>query len=290
MELFKSARTATKAPRGRLVTIALSAALLALPLCPSSSQGAEAGKIGGSGSGIGALRLLAGKFAARTDGFSFQVLPSLGSTGGIRAVIDKAIEIAVSARPLSETERANGAREQLCIETAYVLVTSRDNPPPLRSDEIAAYFRETAPSWPDGASARIVLRPKDESSSGYLAENFKEMREALDVARKRIEAHIAASDQENAELAERLDGSLAVMTLLQLVSEKARLRAIALDGVEPTVENLQNGRYPHKARICLVTAGEPIPAARAFLDFISLSEGAQILRQSGGLLVPSTKQ
>ena len=57
----------------------------------------------------GAVKLLAQAYAKTQPDARITVLPSMGSGGGIKAVVAGAIQIAVSARPLSEAESKAGA-------------------------------------------------------------------------------------------------------------------------------------------------------------------------------------
>jgi hypothetical protein len=58
-------------------------------------------------------------------------------------------------------------------------------------------------------------------------------------------------------------------------------RALALNGVAPTVANVTNGTYPLRRTLYLVTLGEPTPAAQAWLDFVRSAEGQRLVAEAG---------
>ena len=61
-------------------------------------------KIGGTGAALGTMQVLAQAYAKTRPDAKITVLPSMGSGGGIKAVLAGAIQIGVSSRPLSEAD------------------------------------------------------------------------------------------------------------------------------------------------------------------------------------------
>ncbi len=58
-------------------------------------------------------------------------------------------------------------------------------------------------------------------------------------------------------------------------------RAISLDGVQPTIENIKDGTYPLARKLYFITLGEPKPGARAFIDYVLSPEGQEIATENG---------
>lgn len=81
--------------------------------------------------------------------------------------------------------------------------------------EVAALFADPDARWSDGVPLRIVLRSRDDSDNVALTDNFPDMAAALQAARRRPDVPAAATDQDNAELAQKINGSLAVISLLR---------------------------------------------------------------------------
>jgi phosphate transport system substrate-binding protein len=65
------------------------------------------------------------------------------------------------------------------------------------------------------------------------------------------------------------------------------VKGIKLDGVEPTQENAQSGKYPVTRKLYMNTKGEPSPLVKAFIAYIRGPEGAKIIQKNGFL--PLTK-
>lgn len=215
------------------------------------------------------------------------ILPSLGSTGGIRAVAQGAIGVGLSARPLSAEERGLPVIAMPYARTPFVFASSRGEPAPMLSTrQIADMYRGNPVTWPDGSPVRVILRPGNDASVDALRAVGPAMAEALAIAASRKGLKLAPSDQDNAVALENLAGSLGGITLAQLLSEQRKLTVIRLDGLEPSAKALSEGRYPHAMTLYLVTGASPSPLPREFIAFVRSPRGADILRKYGQLPVP----
>jgi phosphate transport system substrate-binding protein len=84
--------------------------------------------MGGTGAATAMLTQLFEAFGGSKKGIVLQVVPSLGSSGALRALDDGALDLAVSGRALTSEERAKGLTQRLAIRTPYVLITSHPKP------------------------------------------------------------------------------------------------------------------------------------------------------------------
>jgi len=112
------------------------------------------------------------------------------------------------------------------------------------------------------------------------------MSAALDEAHRRRGIPMGATDQENADLALRTAGSLAITSLIQLRAERLALRPLPLDGVEPTAETVADGSYPFPFRICLLLPARPSAAGQRFVSFVTSPEGRDMLLSLGAVEEP----
>ena len=260
-------------------------ALAAIVLCMASptTGRAEALRTGGTGSIYEALRSLGAAFAATDPGTTIEVIPSLGSSGGIAAVADGALDFSVSARPLKPEEAARDLTEMVFACTPFVLVSSHPNPNGIKSVEVARFFESTTSAWADGTPLRVILRPKSESDTTILGDMFPGMATAIDQVRMRPEVPVAATDQDNAQMAEKIPGSLVAASYTQIVTEKRDLRFVAIDGAEPTLENFERGAYPFTKKYHFVFQPEKSPVVERFIAFLISPDGEKILRDTGNL-------
>lgn len=264
----------------RLAILACAAAIAA---CGQPAN-AETVRIGGTGGALGMLRHIAKSFADRS-GDTLDVVPSLGSGGGIRATGDGAIDLSITGRTLTEQEQARGLMEVALIRTPYIFATSNPGPIAMAGRDIVQVYAEAAPSWSDGTRIKLILRPLAEDDNAVIGSMFPAMASAMQLARLRTELPIATTDQDNAELAEQLPGSFAGMTYTQLLSERRNLRAIAIDDVAPDMAAFESGRYKFGKVFHIVSRRRADGAIGRFLSFLASDEGIRAMREAGCLPV-----
>jgi phosphate transport system substrate-binding protein len=194
-------------------------------------------RLGGTGTGLGVQRRLGAAFMQQRPSIAAMVLPSTGSTGGIRAVADGAMDIAFSGRLLTAEEQKLNLITVPVLRTPVVVITSHPTVTNVTHEELAEIFSNRRQNWADGMPIRVILRPKSESTLASMAEAFPDVGRALEVAHNQRELPVATTDQDNFALAEQLSGSLSVALQLQYVTEPARIRALSLDGVAATPKN-----------------------------------------------------
>src|SRR5688572_28373009 len=95
------------------------AALVALAAMAASAPAwAEHITAGGTGSVTELLRRAGAEFEART-GIKLDIVPSMGSGGGVLALQDNVLDIAVSGQPLSKEALAKGLHVALSLLTPF---------------------------------------------------------------------------------------------------------------------------------------------------------------------------
>jgi phosphate transport system substrate-binding protein len=256
--------------------------LLGGPLLAGNLAAAESLKFGGTGSAIGMLHQVGAEFTAASE-VKIDVIPSLGSGGAIRALADDNLDVAVSARPLKPEESAKGLNQVAVLRTAYVLATSHPDPKGFRAGDFPKIFSADKPTWPDGTPLRIILRPRSETDTALLGELFPGMDKAIEGARLRAEVPVAATDQDNVELAQRTPGALIGTTLTQLKTENRTLHVVPLDGVEPTLANFESGAYPFTKKLYFIVRANSGPEIQRFVEFLGSAQGVKALRATDTL-------
>ncbi len=242
--------------------------------------------IGGTGSALGTMQIVAGEFMKVNEGSTVDVLPSLGSGGGIKAVLDGAIDIGLSTRALEDEERARGAVEIEYGRSPFVFAVSQDNTVTgFKINEIVDIYSGKTLTWPNGMLIRLILRSEREKDTVVMKSISAEMKAAVESALSRKGMIFTTTDQETADRIIEVPGVMSTATLALIISEKRPIRALALDGVKPSIESLGDGSYPLYITFRIVTKKEPSPLARRFIDFVHSETGRSILQKNGHVVM-----
>lgn len=255
----------------------------------SSAIAEEVLKMGGVGSVLGSMKLVAEAFEKSNPGIKVQILPSLGSTGGIKAVSNGAIDIGLSGRHLKEDERRQGSVEIEYAKSPLVFVTNKNNKVSgLSIRELVEIYEGKRQNWPDGTRIRLVLRPASDVDTSIIENISPEMSKAVKNALSRPGMIVAITNQESDAVVEKTPGSLGASTLTQVISEKRSLKMLSFNGVAPSVNNLTQGSYPLFKPFFIVTKPNPSASVQKFIDFVRSREGRKILEQTGNVVITST--
>ena len=257
-------------------------ALLAAALCWAPHALAEEIRIGGTGNALGTIRLLGDAFGKKYPQIKITVLNSLGSSGAFKAIPKGAIDIGLSSRAVTDQERAAGAvSSEYARSLTVVAVSTKSRVNAITRQQLADIYRGKLTQWPDGTAIRPVLRQPGDDNSRQIKSLSPEIGKALDVAEQRPGLAFAVTDQEAADKIESIAGAVGVSTLALIASEGRSLRALKLDGVEPTVSNGASGAYPIVKRFFFITKPTPSAAVQQFIAFVASPDGREILARTG---------
>lgn len=254
------------------------AAAVMTPGLPVRAATPIALKVGGTGSMLALLGHVGAAMAAETPGLRLMVVPSLGSSGGIKAVAAGAIDLALTGRPPKAEEAAAGLEHARLGRTGLVLAVGPSRPDTaLSTEQVLDIFHGRLTEWPDGEPIRIVLRPESDIDSILLRGVSPAMAEAVDAARKRPGMVTGATDQDAAEALQKIPGAIGTVALAQIQAEGRAFRPITLDGHAPTLSDLGLAPYPIVKPVYVVTRAGSATGGEAIRSFLAGPAGRRIL-------------
>ena len=263
-----------------LLTAALQLSVTAWGVLAADFQGTL--RIGGTGAAVASITQVAAAFQKKHPDVRFIFPPSLGSSGGIKAVIAGALDVGLNSRPLTEAERGHGLVVAEYARTPLLLVTSHQGAAgDFTLQRIASLYNGDLQSYPDGTPIRLIMRPEVEIDIHLVRGLSPEIDAAVLRAQVREGMGVAVTDQDNAEMLVKTRGTIGWMTMAQLISEHLELAPLPIGHIMPDQANFASGKYPLFRSFSVVTAAQPSPLVKSFLEFLASAEGRAILSRNG---------
>ncbi|MBJ6726574.1 substrate-binding domain-containing protein [Geomesophilobacter sediminis] len=247
-------------------------------------------RVNGTGSGVVLMKALVEAYAKENPQAVFDLQKSLGSSGAIKALGKGALDIAVSARPLTAKESGEGLAGLEYGRTPFVVITNRKYPhlAEIRHELLESIFNGRMAAWPNGPTVRLILRPLDDVDTKLTRAMSPEMDQGVTASHEHYPI-VAITDADAFEMVKKTPGAITLIGLVMPLSEPRAVRLAKLDGVEPTLKNLASGKYRYYKEIFIVTKGQPAGALADFLKFIASSKGRAVAARSGVLVTLPAK-
>ncbi len=250
----------------------------------SAAHAEELIRIGGVGSALGTMRILASAFEKSNPGIKVSVLSSIGTSGALKAVPDGAIDIGLLGLPSKWELLVSGSTVTEYARTPFILVTRREiHTNGLTFEEVAKIYRGDTQRWPGGDRIRTIMRRHDDTDNLILKNLSPAIRAALDKSLSQRGLVFAVTDQDNLDVIEKTPGGLGYTTLAQVISENRPVKVLALNGIVPSVKALADGTYPAYKILYMMTKKEPSGGVLKFVSFVMSEEGAKILKENGNM-------
>jgi len=203
-----------------------------------------------------------------------------GSGTGLTQVAQGAVQIGNSdifAEEKSGINASDLVDHKVCVVGFATIVNKKVTLDNLTHQQLIDIFTGKITNWKDvgGPDLKIVIvnRP---ASSGTRA-TFKKY--ALNGAEEAtgIGLQSDASGTVLKTVAET-DGAVSYLALSYI---NGSVKALKLDGVEPTVANITSGKYPIWSYEHMYTKGQPTGLTKAFLDYMASDEVKPLITQLG---------
>ena len=248
-------------------------------------------RIGGTGMGsLLTQRVLEADAKSLPKVRAMVILPPLGSNGGLRALADGSIQVAIVSIPSSYPAKSANADNFKSIPWARTpfIFTGRDiaSGTKLTLGQVADIYSGRIIRWPGGEQIRLVTRTDRESDTRLLRAISPEIDAAVTLARKRIGMPFAETDFDNQDLLEKSPGSFGVIGLGQLLLSQSALKPVVLDGIAPMPEGLLAATYRHEKPLYLVVSKTPSAATREFVQYLQSPEVMTFLAGFGFIPMP----
>ena len=273
---MKNITTPRTTPRWRnFIFAAMVFTVCLMPACGRSSENSVI--VAGSTSVQPYAEVLAEEYALLHPESEIDVQGG-GSSAGITAAKSGTADIAMSSRDLTEDEQ-----QLWCIEIAKdglsVIINPKNPIADLTLEQVRDIYTAKISNWSElgGPDAKIHIIAREEGSGTRSA--F----ESLVMGTEWITPKAIVQDS-NGAVRQLVADDPHSIGFISLGLMDSTVKALRLDGVEPTRENVINGSYSLFRPFLFVLSGEPTGLTKQFIDFILSPDGQQILTHEG--LIP----
>ncbi len=207
----------------------------------------------------------------------------VGSGAGIEAVTNGSADIGNSSRSLKEEEKAAGVVENIvAIDGIAVCVDPANEVADLTKEQLTNIYNGTVTNWKEvgGADEPIIVIGREAGSGTRGA--FEELVDLKDACKYANEL-----DSTGAVIA-KVASTPGAIGYASLDALDDSVKALSLEGVEATAENIKAGNYFLSRPFVMATKGEiseQSDLVQAWFDFVLGDEGQQVASEVGLITV-----
>lgn len=253
-------------------------ALVALPAHAAQELRYE----GSSTIGMGLLEKGAvAAFTAKT-GVRFASVENSGSGKGVEALLAGKVALAGASRPLSTEEKAKKLVGHVIGHDGIGVFVHNGNPVDnLTREQLQKIFTGEIRNWKAVGGKDAPISPNTEIQGEKRATLLEFQRLVMDGAAYGKGFKEVNLPRDQIFLLAGDEGGICTVSLGLGRSVRKELhgavKAVMIDGVPPTEENIRSGRYPASRPLLLVTTERPDDAVRQFVDFMLSPAGQEIV-------------
>ncbi len=214
-----------------------------------------------------------------------------GSGEGIKAIIDKTTDIAMSSRAIKKEESelakskgVNAVEHVVAFDAIIPIVHPRNKVANLTIDQLSQIYQGNITNWKEvgGDDLKIVAISRDSSSGTFESWDHFVMKKSKVTPR----AQMLASSGAVTTAVGKNRYAIAYVGIGYL---NKNVKALSVNGVKGTAETALSKEYPLARELYVYTNGEPTGEAAKFLAFLKSKEGQKIVGKVGYVPMISLK-
>lgn len=202
-----------------------------------------------------------------------------GSSAGIEAVLSGSADIGNSSRALKDEEKSKGLIENVvAIDGIAVIINTKNKVNNLTKKQLIDIYNGKITNWKEvgGEDEKIVVIGR-ESGSGTRGA-FEELLEIED------QCQYAQEIDSTGGVVAKVSQIVGAIGYVSLDIVDDTIKALKLDGVDATEENIIQDKYFLKRPFVMATKGEiseQSELVKAFFEYIDSTEGQLIIKEVG---------
>ncbi len=246
---------------------------------PLEATPAEVVRVSGSGTCIPLLHLLTETYT--TDTVEWRYLPGLHTGGGVQGVAKGELEMGATSRALTDEELALGlVYTPLSDDGLVIAVHPSVTIDGLTTQQVKDIYSGVYSDWSQlgGPNLPITILDRNEDESAKIILREHVLGPDLVIAPTAVSLYY---EPDMIEGVQSTAGAIGYFSLGYSISRDIPVRHLALDGVLPTVENIQNGTYRVVRPLGIVTSPDASDELQSFIDWATSDEARDLLHANG---------
>ncbi len=241
-------------------------------------------EIPGTGASQLLVRELAKNFEFKNPGIIIRVPHTIGTRGGIRALLSGKNKVARISRPLKDSEKAAGIKAVFFAISPVVFIVhpSVGGVRNLTADQVIAIYTGELRNWEslDGPPRKIYPVTRD---SGSVLNTVRRSITGFPEAKLPL-AKPVSSIIDMVETVEAHPFSVGFSTLN--LARSHEVKVLDYNGVKATDNAIISAQYPISVPLGLAMRDPELPVLRRFIDYLHSDEAAEIMRRHGAVPLP----
>lgn len=202
-----------------------------------------------------------------------------GSSSGIQAVAEGRCDIGLASRDLKEEETADLLGTVVAIDGIGIIVNP-DNPvTDLTLEQIGMIYTGKITNWKDvGGSDTPIVCIGREAASG-TRDGFEEVTETKD------QCQYSQELTSTGDVVQTVSGNPNAIGYASVASVNDTVKMVSVEGISPTTETIQEGKYKVQRNFVLVTKKDSSlsKAAQEFFDFATSPQADSLITEAGAV-------
>jgi phosphate transport system substrate-binding protein len=250
-------------------------------------RGQETGRfvIDGSTGVMPLAAALVEAFRERNPGVTIEMGQGLGTGARIQALAEGRIDIALASHGLKLDDLTRqGMAAQEIARTAVVFAVNASVPVAnLTDQEICDIYAGKTSSWKPRGAAEMDIAPRTRPDSEVDAEVVRANIQCLTDLRMPATVKVMPKTGDMAKELSETAGAIGMTTMTVVEQSGGKIRALSINGIAPSPENVERAAYPLVRKSFLVTRVTPPPAVARFLRFVRDPAGEKVIRANGAI-------
>jgi phosphate transport system substrate-binding protein len=204
-----------------------------------------------------------------------------GSGHGVKSVGAGEIDIGAASRDVKSKEMEtypNLKPVGIGKDSVAIVVHPSNGVSELTMEQASKIFAGEITNWKELGGADEAIRVITREEGSGTREVFEKY--VMKSSKKEISGE-ASVKPSNGEVRATVSGDKKSIGYVSLGYVDPTVKAVKIDGVEATVENVLADNYPIVRTLYLITKGEPSDLEKAFIDFVLSDEGQDVVEDMG---------